>query len=152
MEQIRVWLLGAILCALFCALAERFPADGALHGAVQTVSGLTLLLALLAPLSGGLVRDLALPDLPELSERAEEELRAQSDDALARGIARRLEEYMEERTRLRARFTVSYRDGALRIERAEVYGAYDPDAAAFLTGELGVGKERQKWIESGSDG
>ena len=59
---------------------------------------------------------------------------------------------MEERTRLRARFTVSYRDGALRIERAEVYGAYDPDAAAFLTGELGVGKERQKWIESGSDG
>lgn len=148
MDPIRSWLLGVVLCALAAAIAERFAPDGAMRGAVRVTAGLTVLLALLAPLREVRLEPGSLPDYRDALARTETELRSAQETAMAEGIAQKLEAYIEDRTPAHVRVAVSYEDGAPRIDSVTIEGERDGETAALLS-QLGIPEGRQIWTGNG---
>lgn len=152
MAFFRQWLLGFLSCALLVSLLRPLCPDGALRQIARFTGGLLLLCALLRPLA-----KLELPDAAwsaegyrEAVERLERELSADAETALADGIARKLEAYIEDKADalgLRVRATVTMRNGV--PERVTLRGAYSEALSDAIAAELGVAKEKQVWIDSG---
>lgn len=152
MAFFRQWLLGFLSCALLVSLLRPLCPDGALRQVARFTGGLLLLCALLRPLA-----KFELPDAAwsaegyiEAVERLERELGGNAENALADGIARELEAYIEDKADalgLRVQATVTMGCGV--PERVTLEGAYSEALSDMIAAELGVAKEKQVWIDSG---
>lgn len=141
-----------IACAVLVSVAAQLCPEGALRAVARFTGGLLLLLAMLRPVawyepdaaawSAGGYR--------EAVARLEQELTAERENALQRGIAEEWEAYIEDKAgSLGAAVRVEAEVGAGEgvPERVTLHGAYHEGLSRFLAFELGVAKEKQIWIE-----
>ncbi|MBQ7713295.1 MAG: hypothetical protein IJT71_00210 [Oscillospiraceae bacterium] len=153
MEFFREWLLGVVACAMLGSLLYWLCPDGAARQVARFTLALLLLCAMLRPLAA-----LQLPDLAwdaaryrEAAALLEAELERGYETALADGIARELEAYIEDKADglgANVRATVAL-DARCAPERVTLYGRYSAALADWIASELGVAKERQTWIDGG---
>ena len=155
MEFFQEWLLGVLGAALAVGAVERLCPEGSARALVRFTGALVLLLAMLRPL--------AVPGLPETAWDAagyreavaalELELAGERDAALSGGIAEALAAYIEDEAErlgapVRAEVETETRGGVPAPARVTLRGAYSEAVSAFLASELGVPREKQKWIGS----
>jgi hypothetical protein len=153
---IRGWLLSVVAVSLLLSLAQSLVPEGSVRRALSLTGGLLLLLAMLQPLSH---LDLAglRPDFSGLAQevsRRQSELERQSDSALAARIAQRTEAYISDKAGelgivCSPRVTVKAgEDGVPLPWSAVLRGTPSAVLADVIAEDLGIPKERQKWVIS----
>lgn len=141
-----------IACAVLVSVAGQLCPEGALRTVVRFTGGLLLLLALLRPIAR------YEPDAAawntggyrEAVAQLEQELTAERENALRRGIAEEWQAYIEDKAEslgvaVRAEAELGAENGVPK--RVTLRGAYSEELSRFLASELGVAKEKQIWIE-----
>ena len=143
----RQWLLCISVCAILVGTVRYLLPEGRTGSVVQFASGLLLLLCVLKPI-GGLKFDF-LPsqsEWKEEQEKQEEILQNSYDEMLHQSIAERTQAYIEDKASalgmsIKASVTVE-NNGALSVI---LDAKRDPTLERFMTQELGITRERQKW-------
>ena len=156
MAVFRQWLVGFLACAMLVSLLTRLCPDGTPRRIARFTGGLLLLCALLRPLAKieAPAAAWSVDGYREAMARLEAQLRDDSQTALADGIARELEAYIEDEAhslgvRVDAAVTMEARGGGIVPERVTLRGAYSDALSDAIAAELGITKEMQTWIDSG---
>ena len=153
MGFLRQWLLGVIACALLVSMIEQLCPEGSVRRAARFTGALLLLLAMLR-LPTALQPEAAdVPGYREAVARLELELDATRKNAMADGIARSLDAYIEDKAAslgadVRAEVRLRGEGEALLPEAVTLHGAYSAALSDYLADELNLPKERQTWIEN----
>lgn len=153
-EAVGRWLLGVAACTMLVSLAEQLCPEGSVRKILRFTGALLLLLAMLRPVGApALSEGWSRTEYRAAVESLEEEMTAVSESALANGIAEELAAYIEDKAAsmgcsVRAEVTVESTAGVPSLRSVTIYGAYDEALSEIIASELGLTKERQKWIES----
>lgn len=143
----RQWLLCISICAVMVGTVRYLLPPGRSGAVVQFTSGLVLLLCVLKPLSSLKWESL----LPESTWREEQEtqksvMQDSYDEMLRSSIAERTSAYIEDKASalgLSVRAEVSVEeDGTLSVI---LDTKRDPTLESYMSKELGISRERQKW-------
>ena len=155
MDFLRQWLLGVITCAMLVSVVQQLCPEGSVRKLARFTGGLLLLCAMLRPLT-----TIELPGVDwdaggyrEAVARLELELDATRKNAMADGIARSLDAYIEDKAAslgadVRAEVRLRGEGEALLPEAVTLHGAYSAALSDYLADELNLPKERQTWIEN----
>ena len=154
MTFLRSWLLSVTACAVLISIAQQLANDGAMKKIVRFVGGMVLMLAMLRPL---LSLSFDLPALDgesyrEAVEALKETLSAEQEDALRERIAAQTQAYIEDKAALlglnvRAEVRTAIYDRVPLPDSATLYGEKNAALGAYITQELGITEEKQRWIE-----
>lgn len=154
MTFFRSWLLGVVACAMLVSIAEQLVQNSTLRRAVRFAGGLLLLLALLRPLAQ---QTLSLPDdtlsaYRDAVAQLEESLSRAQYDALDADISDRTRAYIEDKAdelglSIRAEVETERVDGVPLPVAVTLHGGENEALSAWLARELGIAKEKQRWIE-----
>lgn len=154
MTLFRSWLLGVVACAVLVSVAEQLTQGGALRRVVRFAGGMLLMLALLRPL---LQQTVLLPEgdfsaYRDAVAELEEALSRAQYDALAADISDRTRAYIEDKAdelglSVRAAVETETVDGVPLPVSVTLYGAESDALSAWIARELGIAKEKQRWIE-----
>lgn len=150
MTFLRSWLLSVTACAVLISIAQQLANDGAMKKIVRFVGGMVLMLAMLRPL---LSLSFDLPALDgesyrEAVEALKETLSAEQEDALRERIAAQTQAYIEDKAAsLGLNVRTAIYDGVPLPDSATLYGEKNAALGAYITQELGITEEKQRWIE-----
>lgn len=155
MSFLRSWLLSLVACAMLVSLCEQAAPDGVLRRVVCFAGGLVLLLALLYPLAR---LDIALPEeglasFHEADTALREKLEKERYDALDSRIAEETRAYIEDKADglgldIRAEVATREVDGVPLPDAVTLYGQENAALGELIERELGIAKEKQRWIEA----
>lgn len=153
MGFLRQWLLGVIACALLVSMIEQLCPEGSVRRAARFTGALLLLLAMLRLPTALQPEEADVPGYREAVARLELELDATRKNAMADGIARSLDAYIEDKAAslgadVRAEVRLRGEGEALLPEAVTLHGAYSAALSDYLADELNLPKERQTWIEN----
>lgn len=153
MGFLRQWLLGVIACALLVSMIEQLCPEGSVRRAARFTGALLLLLAMLRLPTALQPEAAGVPGYREAVARLELELDATRKNAMADGIARSLDAYIEDKAAslgadVRAEVRLRGEGEALLPEAVTLHGAYSAALSDYLADELNLPKERQTWIEN----
>lgn len=157
MGPVKQWLLGIVLTAFAVGLARQLAPKGREAAMVRMVGGLLLVLAILRPLSAWGRQSIALPVGSFSSEIQEQTERYRENQIVA------LDTLIEEKTAayiwdkasglgISCRVSVRAEAGESGIPlpvEVTVVGTYSEPLAAWLEEEMGLGAEKQIWLEEG---
>ena len=141
-----------VACAVLVSAAGQLCPEGALRGIARFTGGLLLLLVMLRP-AARYEPDAAAwsaGGYREAVARLEQELTAERENALRRGIAEEWQAYIEDKAGslgAAVRVEAELDAGDSVPERVTLRGAYSEELSRFLASELGIAKEKQIWIE-----
>lgn len=153
MEWVRQWLLGVISCSMLVSMTEQLCPAGSVRKAVRFAGALLLLLAMWQPLTEAELPEemWSLGNYREALARIQPELSQTGREALAAGIAAELEAYIEDKAenlgvKVRSEMTMREQGEAVVPESVTLRGAYSEALSEWIASELGITKERQRWM------
>lgn len=154
MEILRNWVLALGGASVFCAVMTEICPKGAVKSVVKTLCGMVMALALLSPLAQ---LDMLSYSLNLARYRQEGESIVAGGKELADTYSRTIIEeqcraYILDKAALRGlspvEVSVGLRwssEGFWYPAECEIACPYDPGLSGDIAGELGIGRENQKW-------
>lgn len=160
MDAVREYLIRIICAAVVCAVVTHLTQNNKTQGAiVKIMTGVFMVLTVIAPLKQIDFRDLTAWDFPGNQEAAQAIAmgKEQSETELRRSIKEQLEAYiLQEASRYDARLSVEVTLGEGEYpgpQSVYITGSISPYAkrqlTAIMENQLGIPKEAQQWNERG---
>jgi len=154
LNQIRIWLLGMIGAAMFCAVAEALTPAGSVQRVQKMLCGIVLAAAMVTPFFSldydAYARQLA--KIRQTAASADNDTKLRAENLSRTIIEEELEAYILDKAQtfgadissaaVSARWST---EGVWYPVAVTLDGSYNEDLAELIESELGISADRQQW-------